>query len=258
MPASKKTRETKNQSEGDIPSSKRRAGRSKVEATVQPDLTPGTPRFMQRYLGNRAVARTMAQREGVDQLEYPGPRIQRVEEEELEYPGPRRESGVQQRGGSELSSSPTQRASPSSSATNMFGDATDLDGNAMYGWDRTINASDVATVVNGVIPTMSSEEQMPPVVIFSGTHGNEQGHLVNDAISRGFVAEDQATANAVNAANPGVQVEVIDVTPFNKGEFRAIYGMTNFIRILGWCFSGRSYGLGDTIKSNWWPSPDSL
>ena len=198
MPPSKKTKDTKNQSEGNIPSSKRRAGRSKVEATVQPDLTPGTTRFMQRYLGNRAVARIMAQRDGVDQLEYPGPRT---------------ENGVKQRGGSELSSSPTQRAAPSSSATGNIGDATDLDGESMYGWDRTITANDVATVVNGVIPTMSSEEEMPRIVIFSGTHGNTAGHLINDATSRGFVAEDQATANAVTAANPGVQVELIAALP---------------------------------------------
>jgi hypothetical protein len=209
----------------------------------------------------------MAQRQGEAEQDFEGPRIQREGEEEGEQviPGarmkPLRENGAQQRGGSELSSSPAQRASPSSSATGEIGDATDLDGGGLYGWDRVTYASDMATVVNGVIPTMSSEEEMPGIVIFSGTHGTDPGgHLLNDAVSRGFVAEDQATANAVNAANPGVQVEVIDVvnTYGTKAELTAIYGMTDYIRILGWCFSKRSYDLGDKLKSNWWPAPDNL
>ena len=201
-----------------------------------------------------------------DKLKYPGPRSQRAGEGALEYPGPRtrtsQENGGQQRGSSERSSAPGQRAAPSMSATGELGDAIDLDGEALYGWNRTITADDVATVVNGVVPTMSSEEEteFPRIVIFSGTHGNTAGHLVNDATSRGFVGEDQATANAVMAANPGVRVEVIDVVTSytEKEDVTSIYGMDDYIRILGWCYSSRSYGLGDNIKSNWWADPDSL
>ena len=75
---------------------------------------------LQRTIGNRAVARLMAQRGGEageviddprihregdeDELVYPGPRSQNKREDVLEYPGPRtkqlRENGAQQRGGS--------------------------------------------------------------------------------------------------------------------------------------------------------------
>ena len=188
----------------------------------------------------------------------------RQEDEEI-IPGarmkPLRENVIQQRGGSERSNSSIQRASPSSSATGNIGDATDLDGQGLYGWNRITYDTDIATVVNGVIPTESSEEEMPRIVIFSGTHGTDPGgHLLNDEDSREFVGEDQATASSVMAANPGVQVEVIDVVNSyrTKGELTSIYGMTDYIRILGWCFSQRSYGLGSSIKSNWWPEPDNL
>lgn len=228
-------------------------------------LSPADVISLSGIIGNRAVARLMAQRQGEeDELDYPGPRSRRQGEGVLEYPGPRmkplRENGAQQRGGAELSSSPAQRASPSSSATGDIGDATDLDGEALYGWDRSITDADVARVVNGVIPTMSTEEEFPRIVIFSGTHGNENGDLINDATSRGFVAEDQATADAVMAANPGVEVEVIDVVTSygTKADLTSVYGMTDYIRILGWCYSARSYWLGDTIRSNWWPAPDNL
>lgn len=200
-------------------------------------------------IGNRAVARLMGQRQEDDELEYPGPRTKKL-----------REDTMQQRGGVGRSTESTQRASPHSSATGKIGDAINVDGQALYGWNRTISWRDVATVVNGVVPTVSSEEEMPRVVIFSGTHGNRRGHLVNNAASRGFVAEDQATANAVMAANPGVEVEVIDVVNSytNKGQLTRVYGMTNYIRVLGWCYSSASHGLGDSIKSNWWPAPDNL
>lgn len=213
-------------------------------------MTPAEVLRLNRMVGNRAVARMMGQRQEDD--------------EELDYPGPRsktlREDAVQQRGGAELRSSEAQRATPSSSATGDIGDAVDVDGEAMYGWDRTITASDVAKVVNGVIPTMSSEEEFPRIVIFSGTHGDENGDLVNDATSRGFVGEDQATADAVMAANPGVEVEVVDVVNSytTKEQLTSVYGMKDYIRVLGWCYSKRSYGLGDTIRSNWWPAPDNL
>ena len=192
------------------------------------------------------------------------PQVQRQDEDELDYPGPRmaplREKVAQERGSSERSFSPAQRASPSSSATGNIGDAIDLDGQALYGWNRAINAADVETVVNGVVPTMTSDEEMPRIVMFSGTHGNEAGHLVNDAISRGFVDEDQATANAANAADPQVQAEVIDVVNSypTKADLTANYGRTNYIRILAWCFSKQSYDLGNGIKSNWWAAPDNL
>lgn len=218
---------------------------------------------LQRTIGNRTVAGLMQQREEENVQKYSGSWMHREDEDELQYPGPRStmvENNIQTRGVSGPSSSPAHRASPSSSATGHIGDATDLDGEALYGWDRPISGTDVATVVNGVIPTISSEEEMPRIVIFSGTHGNAHGNLINDATSRGFVAEDQATANTVNAANPGIEVEVIDVVESyrEKSDLTAVYGMKNYIRILGWCYSKRSYGLGDSIKSNWWPAPDNI
>jgi hypothetical protein len=210
-------------------------------------------------IGNRAVARLMTQRQ--EEEEEPA---QRQDEDELDLPGPRtkppREYSAPQRSSTGLRSASPQRAAPHSSATGNIGDAVDLDGEALYGWDRSISWRDVSNVVNGVIPTMSSEEAMPRVVIFSGTHGNRRGHLVNNATSRGFVAEDQATANAVMRANPGVEVEVIDVVNSytTKDQLTRVYGMTDYIRILGWCYSQRSYNLGDAIKSNWWAAPDNL
>ena len=51
MPATR-TRETKKQSEDKSASGKRRGSRTRVDASAQPDLTPGTTLFMQRYLGN--------------------------------------------------------------------------------------------------------------------------------------------------------------------------------------------------------------
>jgi hypothetical protein len=195
----------------------------------------------------------------------PNRQRQDIPEEEEVVSGARmkpiRENVVQQRSGSGRSASSNHRASPSSSATGEIGDAVDLDGQGLYGWNRVTYDTDVATVVNGVIPTESSEEEMPRIVIFTGTHGTDPGgHLLNDEESREFVGEDQATASAVMAANPGVEIDVIDVVNSygTKGELTSIYGMTDYIRILGWCFSQRSYGLGSSIKSNWWPEPDNL
>ena len=95
----------------------------------------------------------------------------------------------------------------------------------MYGWTRVITWRDVARVVNAVIPTASSDEEMPRIVLFSGTHGDELGHLVNDAASRGFVTEDQNTADNVMADNEGVQIEVVDVVTSygTKDELTSIY-----------------------------------
>jgi hypothetical protein len=240
---------------------------------------------LQQTYGNRVVTRLLEQRLGNDgsyidnhgsqrqdepedekdekEKLIPGKRSSYAREDELTYPGPRsagaRGVGVQQRGAAEMRASTAQRASPSSSATGNIGDAIDLDGEAMYGWTRSIDWSDVERVVRGVIPTASSEEEMPRIVIFSGTHGDEEGHLVNDADSRNFVNEDQTTANDVMNDNPGVQVEVVDVVNRyrTKSDLTSIYGYTDYIRILGWCYSSLSYALGDTITSNWWPAPDN-
>jgi hypothetical protein len=204
------------------------------------------------------------QRQEEEELEYPGPRSKYAREDVLDYPGsrmaPLRTITTQERSGSELSYSTAQRAAPHSSATGSIGDAVNLDGEALYGWDRTITGRDVETVVNGVVPTMSSEEPMPRIIIYSGTHGNTVGHLINDARSRGFVAEDQATASAASAADPQVEAEVIDVVTGYpaKSDLTANYGRTNYIRILAWCYSKRSYELSDGIKSNWWQAPDRL
>ena len=207
---------------------------------------------LQQTYGNRAVNQLLAQRQG-------------EEEDEQDYPGPRsasaREASLEQQISSERNYSSAQRAAPAPSASGNVGDAVDLDGEAMYGWDRAISWRDVARVVEGVLPTQTSEdEEMPKIVIFSGTHGNEQGDLVNDSTSRGFVAEDQATAQIVNEGGYGIQVEVVDVvtTYRTMDELLAVYDMTDYIRILGWCYSKRSYGLGDLILSNWWPAPDNL
>ena len=226
------------------------------------ELIQASPRQVEEE--EEEVLASPAQRQEEDELDLPGPRSFRQDEDELDLPGPRtkppREYSAPQRSSTGLRSASPQRAAPHSSATGNIGDAVDLDGEALYGWDRTISWRDVSNVVNGVIPTMSSEEGMPRIVIFSGTHGNRRGHLVNNATSRGFVAEDQATANAVMRANPGVEVEVIDVVNSytTKDQLTRVYGMTDYIRILGWCYSQRSYNLGDAIKSNWWAAPDNL
>ena len=234
---------------------------------------------LQQTYGNRAVARlleqqgqnggridgSLIQRQGEEEEEapVPGPRSAPAREDVLDYPGPRsaaaREAGIQPQVSADRSSAPVQRASPSSSATGAVGDAIDVDGEAMYGWTRVITWRDVARVVNAVIPTASSDEEMPRIVIFSGTHGDELGHLVNDAASRGFVTEDQTTADNVMAENEGVQIEVVDVVTSygTKDELTSIYGYTDYIRILGWCYSARSYWLGDSITSNWWAEPDA-
>ena len=203
-------------------------------------------------------------RQEEEELEYPGPRSRYERGDVLNYPGSRmapvRVSTTRERSSSELSYSTAQRAAPHSSATANIGDAVNLDGEALYGWDRTITGRDVETVVNGVVPTVSSDEEMPRIIIYSGTHGNTVGHLINDATSRGFVAEDQATASAASAADPQVEAEVIDVVTGypEKSDLTANYGRTNYIRILAWCYSKRSYELSNRIKSNWWQAPDNL
>ena len=239
-------------------------------SNIQTELTDKTSGDKQESEADKVdekVVRTTSsqvQRQEEEELEYPGPRSKYEREDVLDYPGsrtaPLRENMAQERRGSGLSLSTAQRAAPHSSATGGIGDAVNLDGEAMYGWDRTITASDVETVVNGVVPTVSSDEEMPRIVIYSGTHGNEAGHLVNDATSRGFVAEDQATASAASSADPQVQAEVIDVVTGYpaKSDLTANYGRTNYIRILAWCFSKRSYDLSNGIKSNWWQAPDNL
>ena len=223
---------------------------------------------LQQTYGNQAVARLLEQRQGGngDYLrDSQGQRQDIPEDEEFAFPGPRsasaRESYTQPQYAANQRALAAQRAAPPASASGNVGDAVDLDGEAMYGWDRAISWRDVARVVEGVLPTQSSEtEEMPRIVIFSGTHGTEQGDLVNDATSRGFVAEDQATADIVNEGESGIQVEVVDVVNSYRtmDELLAVYNMTDYIRILGWCYSRRSYGLGDLILSNWWPAPDSL
>ena len=217
---------------------------------------------LQQTIGNRAVARLMAQRERVGEEVIEGPRIQREGEEEEEIPGPRmkplREDAVQHRGGTELRSSPDQRGLVLVGANSgLF----DLDGEGLYGWDGPIGASDVADVVTNLIPDQSEEDIDEPerIVIYSGTHGIETGNLYNAPDAGSFVGEDQATANSVMADNPGVEIEVVDVNSYtSKDELTSVYGMTNYIRILAWCYSIRSYHLGDAIKSNWWPEPDAV
>ena len=135
-------------------------------------MSPADVIRLSGIIGNQAVGRLMAQRQAEEEEEVvQGARTKRL-----------REDDSPQRGGSEPRSSTAQRASPSSSATGEIGDAVNLDGEGLFGWDRVTYASDIATVVNGLIPTMSSQEEMPRIVIFSGTHGTDPGgHLVNDA-----------------------------------------------------------------------------
>jgi hypothetical protein len=230
-------------------------------------LTRADVARMQATLGNRAVASLMAraapeEEEMPEDVDLGDTRHIREADADADYPGPRQQqrNNGQQRDDADDRASEAERAMPSSSATGDIGDAFNLDGQGLYGWDRSIRARDVAKVVNGIIPTQSSEEEMPRIVIFSGTHGTTDGDLVNNNVSRGFVGEDQATAAATMAANPDVQVEVIDVVNSYRTmpELLAVYGMTDYIRILAWCYSKRSYELGDLICSNWWPEPDNL
>ena len=210
---------------------------------------------LQQTIGNRAVARLMAQRERVGEEVIEGPRIQREGEEEEEIPGPRmkplREDAVQQRGGDRGVKMGNTRVA----GLNDIGDAYNVDGEGMYGWDRPMSASDVANVVTNLIPNTSSvdQEETPRIIIFSGTHGTSTGNLVNTGAGS-FVGEDQATANQAMADSPGVQVEVIDVNNYSKADLLSVYGMTDYIRILAWCYSKRSHALGDAITANWWPS----
>jgi hypothetical protein len=232
-------------------------------------LSPADLVRLRGTIGNRAVARLMAQRqisypdvsrEGEEDEDFEGPRIRREGEEDEDIEGPRekllREDAVQSRGGVDLRSSPGLRGSRVSGLASV-GDASNVDGQGMYGWDRPMSATDVANVVNDLVTNQSSLIQGKTIYIFSGTHGTSTGNLVNTGAA-GFVGEDQATANTVMAANPGTQIEVIDVpnTYTTKAALTPVFTSTAYVRILAWCYSNRSYNNSATLKANFWPAPD--
>jgi len=169
-----------------------------------------------------------------------------------------REGAVQRRGDAELRSSPVQRGAeplyeepppPPTTAIN-------LDGEGLYGWDRTIGKDDVAVVLNNLVTNQASTAKGKTIGIYSGTHGGDKGNLHNIGAAR-FVGEDQATANTAMADNPGTKIEVTDVTTYKtKDQLTSVFGMTNYTRILAWCYSKRSHDNRETLKSNWWPAPD--
>lgn len=219
---------------------------SNLAQTGSQQLSPDNVLALQQTIGNRAVERLLEHRPDEDELAFPGPRTISL-----------REYGGRQRGGSDLRSSTSQRGFK---LVGDFGDAVDLDGDGLYGWDREIGASDVATVVNALIAGQSSDEskETERVFIYSGTHGTETGNLVDIGAS-GFIGEDQATAEKANKNGKGLKFEVVDVHAYGSREALArVFGNKNYKRILGWCFSKRSYKNRKTLKSNWWPEPDKL
>ncbi len=224
-------------------------------------MAPDAMVRLSEMVGNREVARLMAQRQEEDEEQFEGPRTQRQGDDEEQFEGPRtkllREGAVQQRGGTGLRSSPDQRALVLEGGN--IGDAFNVDGKGCYGWDRPMDAGDVANVVNTLLGNQSSETTALNIYIFSGTHGTSKGNLVNTGAA-GFVGEDQATATSAMANSPSSQIEVIDVpnTYTTKSSLSPAFTSTAYIRILAWCYSKRSYNNQAGLKSNWWPAPDHI
>jgi hypothetical protein len=249
-------------------------------------LSPADFARLSRTYGNRVVERLLAQRgipdpdvrQEEEEEVIPGPR-NRQEEEEETIPGPRnrrqevpeeeevqtttqvkrlREDSTQRRGSDERMSSPGQRGSRVAGLAATIGDASNLDGQGCYGWDRPMSASDVEDVVNDLLTSQSIFTENQKIVIFSGHHGTETGNLVGPVPE--FYAEDQATAANAMSTYPGSQVEVIDDPSAypTKAAMSPAFNTTSVIRILAWCFSKRSYGKQATLKANWWPEPDHI
>ncbi len=209
-------------------------------------LSPAELVRLNGMVGNRTVARLMAQRQEEDEGEFEGPRTK-----------PSREDAEQRRDATEQNPSPAQRALVLESSG--IGDAINVDGQGCYAWDRPMAAEDVEAVVSALLSNQSDPNQQTRIYIFSGTHGTDTGHLVNTGAA-GFVGEDQTTANDAMANNPGAQIEVIDVPNSypTKASLTPAFTSTSYIRILAWCYSNRSYNNSAGLKSNWWPEPDNI
>jgi hypothetical protein len=235
---------------------------------------------LQQTVGNRAVTRLLTQHQGDDggrvddpqslrqdipedeQYAFPGPRSSNAREEIVEYPGPRsmsaREATVKQQGGYQPGSALAYRGVKMGGLKSV-GDAHHL-GDGLFGWDRAMSASDVRSLLTGLVSNQSSAIEGKPIYILSGTHGTEDGDLVNTGAG-GFVGEDQATADEITSdpdTPEGTKIEVVDVNIFSKKEVTTFFGMSEWIRILAWCYSERSYKRSEDLKSNWWPTPDKL
>jgi hypothetical protein len=214
-------------------------------------LTPAAVARLSELIGNRAVARLMAQRQEEEEEEIEGPRTQRQEDEEEEVVGPRmkqrREGAASRQGGSRVAG-----------LASTIGDAFNVDGQGCYGWDRPMSATDVEDVVNDLLTTQSTFTENKRIVIFSGHHGAASGNLVGPVPS--FYAEDQATATNAMSTYPGSQIEVIDDPSSypTKAAMSPAFNSTAYIRILAWCYSKRSYNNQATLKANWWPEPDHI
>jgi len=224
------------------------------------DLSPDDILDLQRTIGNKAVARLMALRGGaVSEISNDSQDHREGEQDELAYPGPRTKTlskdTVQGQGGADQRYAPDQRGLvivPAASG------AVNLDGEGLYGWYRSTDAWDVVDLMENLVTDEESSESDNTIWIYSGTHGLPNGDLGVDEESPDFVNQDQQIANHFMAEYPGTDVEVFDVSTFSKDELMWTFGMTDTIRILAWCFSAQSYGLGESIKSTWWPEPDHL
>jgi hypothetical protein len=197
-----------------------------------------------------------------DPLEYKGPRSAAVRQDGLDYPGPRsmssREARVQQQDGYQPGPASTHRGVKMGGLKSV-GDAHHL-GDSLFGWDRTMSGSDVRDLLTGLVSNQASAIKDKPIYILSGTHGTEDGDLVNTGAG-GFVGEDEATAAEISSdpdTPEGTKIQVVDVNIFSKKEVTTFFGMSEWIRILAWCYSERSYKNSEELKSNWWPEPDKL
>ena len=230
-------------------------------------MTPTDMIRLSSLVGNQAVAR-MLDRSGSSQST-----VQRDDPEEdlLQRRQDRRDEGDEEDlfGGSRIQGQREDTVMEDAGARSAsadrapvldsVSDSINVDGQGLFTWNREMYASDVANVLNDITTNQSEVVAQEPILIFSGTHGNEAGNLVSTGAA-GFVGEDQATANDVMNNAPESFITVFDVpNDFGtKADLTSIFGMTDYIRILAWCYSNRSYNNSDTLKANFWPEPDNL
>ena len=168
----------------------------------QPErLQPVDTISLNGIIGNRAIARMMAEREEKDEEKVPGPRIQRLlspadvislngiignravarlmakreEEEEEKVPGPRmkalREDAVQRQGEAELRSAPLQRGIKMTigkvKSLASLDPAIHLDSKGMYGWDMLVQKHHIADVLNYLLTNKASSVKGKTINIYS-------------------------------------------------------------------------------------------